>query len=1523
MSVFAYRNGVLHAESVSLEDVAREVGTPFYLYSTAALESHYNAYAGAFAGQDAGVCYALKANSNLAVIRTLAKLGAGGDVVSVGEMKRALAGGIPPERIVFSGVGKTRDDLRAALEAGIHQINVESVPELEALSQIAASMGVEAPIAFRVNPDVDAKTHAKIATGKKENKFGIDYDHAREIYRRAAALPGIKPVAIAVHIGSQLTDLAPFRAAYERVAALLHQLREDGHDIQRLDLGGGLGITYKNEAPPDLADYAAMPRHLCEAGAAPPIRHRRRGDERPDPPVAVRRLSRHRARRGAGRRRRTGALRRGRPGVRERRHLRRAAPAAAAGRRRPRRLPVGRRLWRGDGLDLQHPAAGAGGSGQWRPLLGHPPPPHGGGDAGGRAGARLAHEPGVLRRQRLEIGAQGGVVEAEGLLEADDQVAFALLRLAVGHGAVDHVQQDAQPLLLVQLRRDLGQEAVRRGAARIFEAAVQLLPRGAAAEDGDEMADLLRIDLAVRSHAVDQRHHQRTARVHLQRRVALEHIEQTHRSTSPMVQTPAHLGPWGKPRKMGGGAIFSKTTAGVPAPANPFAPAGRIAHRYINGGFVGRFLRGALVVVVVLAALAGNAAHRVYYDYQETQQRRFALVRDMARLVDDHVRRTVHTADVALDQAAAMVAEARGLQKLRDLKHWARLREQAAQVEGADAIWIYDADGRAVLESASFPNRIADFADQSGLEALRGGMRLHIGAAQPVRTGSYPLVFPVSRPLHDDEGRFIGVASVSIRVNHLTDFYSLPGFEFDPLIAVYRPNGEVVARRPEPEASVGRTVAAAPLFQSRLREGPEGQFLSLSPLDGVLRIAAYRTVRDYGLVVLAGIDREEAMAVWRTRTLHTVVETIVGLLAVLAMLGWGLRYLDRERKAQLALAEARNAVERTSAERDESARLAKALNHARDMAETARQAAEAANRAKGEFLAGLSHELRTPLNAVIGFSDLIAREAEGPVGTPSYRQYAANVRDSGQHVLELINEILDHARAEAGALTIEEGQCDLEAAADFAVRMLTPRAERAGVLLSAVVAPAVSALRGDDRRIRQILLNLIANGVKYTPSGGSVTLSALLEDGTPVIRVTDTGLGIPAEDLDRVMEPFARVESADRRGVEGAGLGLPLTKRLVELHGGTLALRSTLGVGTTVTVRLPANRLLPAETPGMPAAPPARPSPAIAPSIGAQSIAAPSIAAPSIAAPLPPPPAPPASGPLSVLLVDDDPTVRDMVAGLLRGWGHRVIAATNANEALVVLDGPEKLDLLLSDVVMPPGMDGTELARHAARMRPGLPVLLASGFAAHAVGTPAGFGPDVAMIAKPFSIDDLRRQLARIAGRRAGTAPQVQAEAQAKAPQAKAPQATAAQAIAAPPPAHPSPFPRPAGPPRLLIAEDLSINRELLAALFKDSGYRIDLVGDGAAAVEAVKAEDYDLVLMDVQMPEMDGLEASRAIRAMPPPRGDLPILALTAGSSDEERRDCHEAGMNGHIGKPYERDLLLRQVARTLAAGRSRTGAA
>jgi diaminopimelate decarboxylase len=258
MDHFNYRNGVLHAEGVPLTRIAEAVGTPTYVYSSATLESHYRAFADAFAGQRATVCYAVKANSNQAVIRTLARLGAGADVLSEGEMRRALAAGVPADRIVFSGVGKSGDEIRLALEHGVGQINVESEPELDLISGIAASMKTRAPIALRVNPDVDARTHEKITTGRKENKFGIDILRAPAIYDRAAKVPGIEVVGIAVHIGSQLTDLAPFRDAFGLVAELAEELRRRGHTIRRLDLGGGLGVPYRDEVPPTPAEYAAV-----------------------------------------------------------------------------------------------------------------------------------------------------------------------------------------------------------------------------------------------------------------------------------------------------------------------------------------------------------------------------------------------------------------------------------------------------------------------------------------------------------------------------------------------------------------------------------------------------------------------------------------------------------------------------------------------------------------------------------------------------------------------------------------------------------------------------------------------------------------------------------------------------------------------------------------------------------------------------------------------------------------------------------------------------------------------------------------------------------------------------------------------------------------------------------------------------------------------------------------------------------------------------------------------------------------
>jgi diaminopimelate decarboxylase len=265
MNHFAYRDGALHAEDVDLAQLAEQVGTPFYCYSTATLERHYRVFAAALP-KDSLIAFSVKANGNLAVLKTLGRLGAGADVVSGGELKKALAAGIPGEKIVFSGVGKTRAEMRLGLEAGIHQFNVESEPELEALNEVALGLNTRAPVTIRVNPDVDAKTHAKITTGTAETKFGVPWSRARDAYALAARLKGIEIVGVDVHIGSQITALAPFEEAFKRVGELVGRLRADGHKISRLDLGGGLGVPYTtdNSPPPDPAAYGAMATRLTK-----------------------------------------------------------------------------------------------------------------------------------------------------------------------------------------------------------------------------------------------------------------------------------------------------------------------------------------------------------------------------------------------------------------------------------------------------------------------------------------------------------------------------------------------------------------------------------------------------------------------------------------------------------------------------------------------------------------------------------------------------------------------------------------------------------------------------------------------------------------------------------------------------------------------------------------------------------------------------------------------------------------------------------------------------------------------------------------------------------------------------------------------------------------------------------------------------------------------------------------------------------------------------------------------------------
>jgi len=266
MNHFSYRDGVLHAEAVDLAMLAEKVGTPFYCYSTATLERHYRVFAEAFPN-DSLIAFSVKANGNIAVLKTLAKLGAGADVVSGGELKKALRAGVSAARIVFSGVGKAKAEMKLALEAGIYQFNVESEEELHALSEVASQLNTTAPITLRVNPDVDAKTHAKITTGTAETKFGIAWSRVRGAYALAARLPALRIVGIDLHIGSQIVDLEPFERAFGKLVELTAQLRADGHTIARLDLGGGLGVPYvqNNEPPPDPIAYGRMATRVTAA----------------------------------------------------------------------------------------------------------------------------------------------------------------------------------------------------------------------------------------------------------------------------------------------------------------------------------------------------------------------------------------------------------------------------------------------------------------------------------------------------------------------------------------------------------------------------------------------------------------------------------------------------------------------------------------------------------------------------------------------------------------------------------------------------------------------------------------------------------------------------------------------------------------------------------------------------------------------------------------------------------------------------------------------------------------------------------------------------------------------------------------------------------------------------------------------------------------------------------------------------------------------------------------------------------
>ncbi|MEA1674338.1 ATP-binding protein [Nitrospirillum sp. BR 11163] len=565
-----------------------------------------------------------------------------------------------------------------------------------------------------------------------------------------------------------------------------------------------------------------------------------------------------------------------------------------------------------------------------------------------------------------------------------------------------------------------------------------------------------------------------------------------------------------------------------------------------------------ILVATVLLLLGGGLALfiRLDHDQQYRQQRAFA--REMAQAMTRHTRATIAGTDAVLAQVANLVTELGGLDGLRTEETWRRLKLLSASlpggVYGPQSLWIVDATGHPVLSTTAFPAPAIDVTDRDYFRVHKAGRDgVYVGPAILTRL-TQQVAFTVSRPLKRPDGAFAGVLMASLSTSELMDFAELIAFDRNPLLGIYQSDGRVVGRRPDMIKHVGQTIADGPLIKRELSKAPSGLFESMSPLDRRVRIAAYDSLPDFGLVILAGVDRQVVMQGWRDRSMITAGFAAVAALAIL-VLTWGALALLGRHEAQRR-------------------QLAQALND-RAREEAQRRAAEAAANDRAAFLANLSHELRTPLTAVIGYSSLMAAETLGPLGSGQYRDHATAIRDSGRHLLTLINDILDHAKAEAGQVALKEAPVDLAATARFALEVLAPKAREGGVLLSADIDAPARWLTADETRLKQILINVLTNAVKFTPAGGSVAVRASLGGGGDVVlRVEDTGIGIAPEDQARVLEPFQQV--AGQNAAQGTGLGLPLTKRLVELHGGTLRLFSAPGVGTVVEIRLPGGRVMPA-----------------------------------------------------------------------------------------------------------------------------------------------------------------------------------------------------------------------------------------------------------------------------------------------------------------------------------------------------------